>query len=96
MHGYIGFEAEWAVAHGWTPSEAMLALTRNGALLVGDTTAGVLESGSRADFVVLRRNPLDDIAAVHEIDAVYRAGEKAVDADGTVHAVKTAEGARHP
>ncbi len=89
MHGYIGCEAEWAVAHGWTPAEAMLALTRNGGLLVGDPTAGVLEPGSRADFVVVPRDPLQHISAVREVREVYRAGRRVVGRDGKISALDT-------
>jgi imidazolonepropionase-like amidohydrolase len=89
MHGLIGGEAQWAVAHGWTPVEAMTALTRNGGLLVGDPRAGVLTPGSRADFVVLARDPLADIAAVREVREVYRAGRRVVDQDGRVTAIDT-------
>ncbi len=89
MHGLIGGEAQWAVAHGWTPAEAMTALTRSGGLLVGDPTAGVLAPGSRADFVVLARDPLADIDAVREVREVHRAGRRVVDEDGRVSAIDT-------
>ncbi len=35
---------------------------------------GVLRPGSRADFVVLARDPLDDITAVRDVVAVYQDG----------------------
>jgi imidazolonepropionase-like amidohydrolase len=89
MHGHIGGEAQWAVAHGWSASEALLALTRNGGRLVGDASAGVLAPGSRADFVVLPRNPVEDISAVREVREVYRAGRRVVDRDGAVLAIDT-------
>ncbi|MCU1478700.1 MAG: Imidazolonepropionase [Subtercola sp.] len=87
MHGYLGFEAEWLVAHGWTPSEALLALTRNGGRLLEDETTGTLASGSRADFVVLGADPLADIRAVYDVVSVYRDGRLVVAPDGTLTAI---------
>jgi imidazolonepropionase-like amidohydrolase len=84
MHGYIAFEAEWLVDHGWTPSEAILALTRNGGQLIGDPTVGTLVPGSRADFVTLRDDPLADIHALSSIDTVWRAGRRVVAPDGAL------------
>jgi hypothetical protein len=34
------------------------------------------------DFVVLRRNPLEDIMAVYEVDHVFRGGREIANADG--------------
>lgn len=79
MHGYFGHEVEWLVRHGWTEQEALVAATRNGGEILGDPGAGVLAPGSRADFVVLRRDPFADISAVHEVEQVYRGGQLLVD-----------------
>jgi imidazolonepropionase-like amidohydrolase len=81
MHGLFGHEMHWLVEHGWSAQEALVAGTRRGGELIGDPTAGVLAEGSRADFVVLRRNPFDDIRAVYEVDEVYRSGQCVVDPD---------------
>ncbi len=91
MHGYIGFEAEWLVAHGWTPEEALLALTRNGGEMIGDPTVGVLRPGSRADFVVLASDPLADISAVAAPRGVYREGELVAEQHGAVRAFRSRE-----
>lgn len=80
MHGLFGYEPEWLVEHGWTVQEALVAATRHGGELLGDPTTGVLRPGSRADFVVLRRDPFADIRAVREVDLVYRAGRLVVGA----------------
>jgi imidazolonepropionase-like amidohydrolase len=82
MHGMFGHEMRWLVDHGWTAEEALMAGTRHGGELIGDPTVGVLEPGSRADFVVLRGNPLDDIRAVCDVAEVYLGGRCAV-RDGT-------------
>ncbi len=87
MHGYIAYEAEWLVQHGWSPAGALLALTRNGGQLIGDPATGVLAPGSRADFVSLRDNPLEDIRALYSVNAVYRDGQMVVAPDGEIVAV---------
>jgi imidazolonepropionase-like amidohydrolase len=79
MHGLFGYELQWLVEQGWSPRDALLAATRNGGQLVEDPTAGVLEPGSRADFVALRRDPLADITAVFDVAAVYRDGRAVVE-----------------
>src|SRR5262249_14728136 len=76
MHGLFGYELEWLVEHGWSTHEALVAATRHGGELVGDPTAGVLAPGSRADFVVLERDPLEDITAVYDVAGVYQAGRE--------------------
>jgi imidazolonepropionase-like amidohydrolase len=89
MHGHIGFEAQWMAEHGWTTSEALLALTRGGGELIGDPTAGVLRPGARADFVVLDGDPVADITALAAPRQVYRAGVLAAERDGAVHAFRS-------
>jgi imidazolonepropionase-like amidohydrolase len=80
MHGLFGYELEWLVEQGWTPQQALLAATRNGAEIVG-VDAGTLEPGRRADLVLLRANPLDDITAVYDVVGVYRDGLRLVGPD---------------
>jgi imidazolonepropionase-like amidohydrolase len=91
MHGYISFEAEWLVEHGWTATEALLALTRNGGELIGDPTVGVLRPGARADFVELDGDPVADIAVLAAPRRVYREGVLAAERDGSVHAFQSRE-----
>jgi imidazolonepropionase-like amidohydrolase len=79
MHGFLGYEMQWLVDHGWSPLEALVAGTRHGGELIGDGTVGVLREGSRADFVALRRNPLEDITAVYDVAGVFRDGRAVVD-----------------
>jgi imidazolonepropionase-like amidohydrolase len=83
MHGLFGFELEWLVEQGWTPEEALLAATRNGAEIVG-VDAGTLEPGKRADLVLLRDNPLTNIKAVYDVAGVYRDGLPLVGAENFV------------
>ena len=74
MHGLFGYELSWLVEHGWSPREALTAATAGGAAVLERDDIGVLRPGSRADFVVLARDPLDDIAAVRDVVAVYQDG----------------------
>jgi imidazolonepropionase-like amidohydrolase len=76
MHGLFGREMKWLVTQGWTPSQALLAGTRNGGELISDPRAGVLRPGSFADFVVVPADPLTDIDAVGEVSEVYQGGQR--------------------
>jgi imidazolonepropionase-like amidohydrolase len=76
MHGLFGREMTWLVAHGWTPSQALLAGTRNGGELISDPRVGVLRPGSFADFVVVPADPLTDIDAVGMVSEVYQGGRR--------------------
>lgn len=67
-------EMEDMVAAGLTPSQVIVAATRNSAQLLGLEDAGMIEPGKRADFLVLEANPLDDIRNTRKIASVYLAG----------------------
>lgn len=82
MHGLIGFEMEWLVRHGWSELEALIAGTAHGAAVLRDSGRGTLEPGKRADFVVLRQNPLRDISAVYDVVSVFKGGCQVVSEDG--------------
>ena len=59
-------EVHCLVEAGMTEMEALVAATKSGAeiLKIGDVT-GTLEVGKSADFLVLTRNPLEDITAIN-------------------------------
>jgi imidazolonepropionase-like amidohydrolase len=60
---------------GLTPLVALQSATINGARFMGVAdTLGTVEPGKIADLVLLNRNPLVDIAATQDIDAVVRGG----------------------
>ncbi len=67
--------ARW-VEFGVSPADAIVAATSRPAELLGLDDSGVLAVGKRADFVVLDRNPLDDIRNTRTIAAVYLNGAR--------------------
>jgi imidazolonepropionase-like amidohydrolase len=66
-------ELETWVWMGMTPSEAIVAATRDAAA-VGKFKTGMVAPGMNADFIVLDANPLDDIANSRRIDKVFLRG----------------------
>ena len=77
-HGQLRFEN--LVNMGFTPHEAIVIATRNGAE-AGRFNTGIVEAGKSADFIVLDENPLVDIANTRRIDSVYLRGDR-VDREG--------------
>jgi imidazolonepropionase-like amidohydrolase len=67
-------EMEDMVAVGMTPSQVLVASTRNAAEFLKMTDAGTLAAGKSADFIVLDANPLDDIKNTRKIADVYLRG----------------------
>jgi imidazolonepropionase-like amidohydrolase len=68
-------ELELLVQAGLSPREALRAATRNGALLLGVDSLGLVAPGKVADLVVLTRDPLSDIRNTRAIDAVMIRGQ---------------------
>jgi imidazolonepropionase-like amidohydrolase len=73
-------EMELLVGAGLTPREALRAATRNGAVLLGVDSLGLLAPGKAADLVVLSKDPLVDIRNTRAIEAVMTRG-RLLDAD---------------
>ena len=68
-------EMQLLVEAGFTPLEALRAATINGAEALGmDGHVGEIETGFRADLVILSKNPLDDISNSRTIDLVITNG----------------------
>jgi imidazolonepropionase-like amidohydrolase len=61
------------VQMGFTPSEAIVMATRDGAQ-VAKINTGMVAKGKSADFVVLDANPLDNIANTRRINKVFLRG----------------------
>lgn len=63
------------VAAGLTPLEALRTATVNPSKFLSIQDAGTIAPGKRSDCVLLKRNPLDDIANTSAIAGVIRNGE---------------------
>ena len=67
-------ELELLVHAGLTARQALQAGTRNGALLIGVDSIGLLAPGKAADLLVLRKDPMADIRNTRSIEAVMARG----------------------
>ncbi len=68
-------ELERMVQAGMTAHEALLAATRDAAVVVGlGDQIGTIEAGKAADLLILGRNPLDDITALGDVAVVIKDG----------------------
>jgi imidazolonepropionase-like amidohydrolase len=75
-HGRNAVEFEYMAEAGMPPMEIFRAATYNAADLLGQLDRlGTLEPGKYADLVALRRNPLQDIRAVHDVAFIMKGGE---------------------
>ncbi|SMH48735.1 Imidazolonepropionase [Rathayibacter oskolensis] len=85
-HGHNLAELQQLVAVGLTPLEALSAGTLGGARLLGlDSRLGSVEAGKLADLVVTAVDPLTDIGALADPDAVrlvLQSGRVVKDLDG--------------
>jgi imidazolonepropionase-like amidohydrolase len=62
---------------GLTPMQIIVSFSKNNSEMLGiDKDFGTLEKGKAADLLVLTANPLDDIANMRSIEAVYLGGKK--------------------
>ena len=76
MHGELAKELEYIVGFGASESQALAAVTRNAAAVLGlEGSVGTLEPGKFADVVAVRGNPLKDIRALKEIGTVISRGK---------------------
>lgn len=78
FQGYFEhLEMEMMAEAGMTPMEILTASTGDAARCVGlDQQIGTIESGKRADFIVLRSNPLEDIRNTRTIESVWINGNQ--------------------
>ncbi len=75
-HCRMDTEARALIDAGWTPMEALQALTIRGAEVCGlADQVGTLEVGKFADVIAVDGNPLSDIAALRSVPFVMKAGK---------------------
>jgi imidazolonepropionase-like amidohydrolase len=66
-HGRNAQELRRMVDFGLTPMQAIVAATASAASLLGlDEEIGTIEAGKQADLILVRGNPLDDIALLED------------------------------
>jgi imidazolonepropionase-like amidohydrolase len=73
---FVHWEMELMVKAGLTPMQAITACTGSSAKFLHAKELGTIEPGKWADFIVLDKNPLDDIRDTRTIRAVYIAGDR--------------------
>jgi imidazolonepropionase-like amidohydrolase len=65
-------ELELMVAAGLSPYEALRTATVNVAAYLGEAdSAGTVETGKRADFILVAANPLDDVGNAAQVRGVF-------------------------
>lgn len=74
-HGFLYKEIEMFVKHGMDEYEAIRTATVNAAELLGaEDELGSIEQGKKADFVILKENPLESISNLRQIEFVIKDG----------------------
>ena len=77
---FQGYNTPWEVKlfvqAGLSPMEALVAATRNGAMVIGvQDQLGTVEPGKLADLLILTANPLDDIENIRKIETIIYKGK---------------------
>jgi imidazolonepropionase-like amidohydrolase len=75
-HGDNAKQLAYMVRYGMTPMQAIQAATLNGADALGlkDKT-GTIAAGLAADIIAVKRDPLEDIRALEQVDFVMKGGQ---------------------
>ena len=77
---FQGYNTPWEVKllvkAGLSPMEALVAATKNGAIVIGvEDQLGTVEVGKLADLLILGKNPLDNIENIREIENIIYKGK---------------------
>ena len=75
-HGRIAREAELMVECGMETQDALLSGTSSAARLIGEAERGTIEKGKIADLVMLDADPLENVAALRLVAAVFQGGKR--------------------
>ena len=80
--GDIVEEMEMLVACGMTNSQALTAVTRTNAQILGlDAQIGTIEPGKRADLVIVQGDPIADLSVMRHVSWVFKDGRGAKPSD---------------
>ena len=75
-HGDNAKQLAYMVQYGMTPMQAIQAATANSADALGlKEQTGALTAGLAADIIAVKRDPLEDIRALEQVDFVMKAGQ---------------------
>ena len=77
-----GFSIHWElhilVENGFSPYEAIATGTVNAAAVINKMTGegdfGTIETGQRADLILVNQNPLEDVSNIRDLRGVMSAG----------------------
>jgi imidazolonepropionase-like amidohydrolase len=77
LHGSGLHNELLALSHsGLTPAQVINAATVDAAKIINAPDLGQLKEGFQASFILLNKNPLNDISQISNIQAVYKSGDK--------------------
>ena len=75
--GHLEYNVHLARLAGLSPMEFLQAVTRNAARLCGlEAHVGTLDAGRDADLLVLDASPLDDVASLTRVAALFKSGAR--------------------
>lgn len=75
-HGDNAKQLAYMVKFGMTPMQAIQTATLNSADALGlKGTTGAIAAGLAADIIAVKRDPLDDVRALEQVDFVMKGGE---------------------
>jgi imidazolonepropionase-like amidohydrolase len=76
-HGLLWKEAQWTADLGVPEMDVLMAVTKNGAELLGiEDQVGTLEPGKLADVISVDGNPLDDMGCLRNVGLVMKDGQR--------------------
>ncbi len=77
FHGSAPHEVKLMIEYGMKPMDALVASTKGSAECLGiDSNYGTIEKDKFADFLVLDKNPIENIETLFNIDSIYKLGKK--------------------
>lgn len=69
-------EMEMMAEAGLTPAQILRSATRDASACLGLSDIGTLEPGKWADFLILEKNPLEDVHNFRSLDAIWIGGTR--------------------